>query len=108
MVNVNPAYRAHELEYVLRQSGITLLIASLSHKGSDYRAIVDEVRDRCPALRETVYIGDPTWDALGGVLRRCCGRPRLRPRLLRCWFEAVSALTRTPRCVALRCGADGR
>src|SRR5438128_12675138 len=25
LVNVNPAYRAHELEYALRQSGVTLL-----------------------------------------------------------------------------------
>ncbi|MGC0385920.1 linear/branched/unsaturated fatty acid:CoA ligase LbuL [Streptomyces sp. SAI-129] len=64
MVNVNPAYRAHELEYVLQQSGITLLVASLAHKSSDYRAIVGQVRGRCPALRETVYIGDPSWDAL--------------------------------------------
>ncbi|MFG3318230.1 AMP-binding protein [Streptomyces sp. NPDC048171] len=64
MVNVNPAYRAHELEYVLRQSGISVLVASLGHKGSDYRAIVEQVRGRCPALRETVYIGDPSWDAL--------------------------------------------
>ncbi|MFB6774519.1 linear/branched/unsaturated fatty acid:CoA ligase LbuL [Streptomyces sp. NPDC048232] len=64
MVNVNPAYRAHELEYVLQQSGITVLVASLAHKGSDYRAIVEQVRGRCPALRETVYIGDPSWDAL--------------------------------------------
>ncbi|MFD8064522.1 AMP-binding protein [Streptomyces parvulus] len=64
MVNVNPAYRAHELEYVLRQAGITVLVASLAHKGSDYRAIVEQVRGRCPALRETVYIGDPSWDAL--------------------------------------------
>ncbi|MFH8440035.1 linear/branched/unsaturated fatty acid:CoA ligase LbuL [Streptomyces sp. NPDC018026] len=64
MVNVNPAYRAHELEYVLKQSGITLLVASLAHKSSDYRAIVEQVRGRCPALRETVYIGDPSWDAL--------------------------------------------
>ncbi|MGQ4440483.1 linear/branched/unsaturated fatty acid:CoA ligase LbuL [Streptomyces anthocyanicus] len=64
MVNVNPAYRAHELEYVLQQSGISLLVASLAHKSSDYRAIVEQVRGRCPALRETVYIGDPSWDAL--------------------------------------------
>ncbi|MEV0016406.1 linear/branched/unsaturated fatty acid:CoA ligase LbuL [Streptomyces tendae] len=64
MVNVNPAYRAHELEYVLQQSGITLLVASLAHKSSDYRAIVDQVRGSCPALRETLYIGDPSWDAL--------------------------------------------
>ncbi|WP_190193076.1 AMP-binding protein [Streptomyces minutiscleroticus] len=64
MVNINPAYRAHELEYVLRQAGISVLVASLAHKGSDYRALVEQVRGACPTLRETVYIGDPGWDAL--------------------------------------------
>ncbi|RFU84690.1 AMP-binding protein [Streptomyces triticagri] len=61
LVNINPAYRAHELEYVLKQSGIGVLVASLGHKSSDYRALVDQVRANCPDLRETVYIGDPTW-----------------------------------------------
>ncbi|MFF3904586.1 AMP-binding protein [Streptomyces sp. NPDC001848] len=64
MVNINPAYRAHELQYVLKQAGISLLVASLAHKTSDYRALVGQVRGSCPELRETVYIGDPTWDAL--------------------------------------------
>lgn len=64
MVNINPAYRAHEVEYVLNQSGISLLVASLSHKTSDYRAIVDEVRGNCPELRSVHYIGDDSWTAL--------------------------------------------
>jgi fatty-acyl-CoA synthase len=64
MVNINPAYRAHEVEYVLRQAGVSLLVASLAHKGNDYRALVGQVRGKCPELRETVYIGDPSWDAL--------------------------------------------
>ncbi|WP_434598815.1 AMP-binding protein [Streptomyces sp. A5-4] len=64
MVNINPAYRTHELKYVLDQSGVSVLVASLAHKGSDYRRMVDEVRSDCPGLRETVYIGDPTWDTL--------------------------------------------
>ncbi|MEU5316703.1 AMP-binding protein [Streptomyces sp. NPDC021056] len=64
MVNINPAYRTHEVEYVLNQAGISLLFASLAHKTSDYRAMVEEVRGRCPQLRETVFIGDPGWDAL--------------------------------------------
>ncbi|MGW7206138.1 AMP-binding protein [Streptomyces sp. NPDC054837] len=64
MVNINPAYRTHEVEYVLNQAGISLLFASLAHKTSDYRAMVEEVRGRCPRLRETVFIGDPGWDAL--------------------------------------------
>ncbi|GGU14850.1 MULTISPECIES: AMP-binding protein [Streptomyces] len=64
MVNINPAYRAHEVEYVLRQAGISLLFASLAHKTSDYRAMVEQVSPACPELRETVYFGDASWDAL--------------------------------------------
>ncbi len=72
MVNINPAYRTHEVEFVLNQAGISVLFASVGHKSSDYRAMVDQVRGRCPELREVVYIGDPSWDAL---LRR--GTPDL-------------------------------
>ncbi|MGV2914934.1 AMP-binding protein [Streptomyces alfalfae] len=64
MVNINPAYRAHELEFVLNQSGVSVLVASQSHKSSDYRALVDEVRPRCPQLRGVHYIGDGSWDDL--------------------------------------------
>ncbi|MCX5062315.1 MULTISPECIES: AMP-binding protein [unclassified Streptomyces] len=66
MVNINPAYRTHEVEYVLKQAGISLLFASLRHRTSDYRAMVEQVRGRCPQLRETVHIGDPSWEALLG------------------------------------------
>ncbi|MEV6394408.1 AMP-binding protein [Streptomyces sp. NPDC051907] len=76
MVNINPAYRAHELEYVLNQAGISLLFASLAHKTSDYRALVGQVSGRCPDLRETVYFGDPSWDAL-----LAHGTPELAGRL---------------------------
>ncbi|MCS0605642.1 AMP-binding protein [Streptomyces sp. LP11] len=61
MVNINPAYRTHEVEFVLKQAGISLLFASVRHKSSDYRAMIEEVRLRCPRLTETVYIGDPGW-----------------------------------------------
>ncbi|WP_225808169.1 AMP-binding protein [Streptomyces spinosus] len=64
MVNINPAYRTHEVEYVLRQSGVSLLVASLGHKTSDYRAMAEHVRGHCPELREIVYIGDPSWEEL--------------------------------------------
>ncbi|UFQ18944.1 MULTISPECIES: AMP-binding protein [Streptomyces] len=64
MVNINPAYRAHELEFVLNQAGVSLLVASRAHKSSDYRALVDEVRPRCPGLRAVHYIGAGSWDAL--------------------------------------------
>ncbi|NUV59634.1 AMP-binding protein [Streptomyces sp. CAI-85] len=79
MVNINPAYRTHEVEYVLNQAGISLLFASVSHRTSDYRAMTEDVRPRCPALREAVFIGDPSWDAL---LARA--NPDARPDELSC------------------------
>ncbi|MEU1304099.1 AMP-binding protein [Streptomyces shenzhenensis] len=66
LVNINPACRTHEVAYVLRQSGVSLLFASLRHRTSDYRAMVEEVRGDCPELREAVYIGDPGWAAFTG------------------------------------------
>jgi fatty-acyl-CoA synthase len=64
LVNINPAYRTHELAYVLRQAGVRTLICAEKLKTSDYRAMVGEVRAECPALREVIFIGTPDWDAL--------------------------------------------
>ncbi|HEX4697934.1 MAG TPA: AMP-binding protein [Actinomycetes bacterium] len=64
LVNINPAYRTHELSYVLKQSGVGVLVTAESFKASDYVSMVAEVRRDCPALREVVVIGTPSWDAL--------------------------------------------
>ena len=64
LVNVNPAYRSHELAYVLGQSGMRMLVSAVSHKSSDYRAMIDEVRGQCADLRDVVYIGESSWDEL--------------------------------------------
>ncbi|GGO92463.1 AMP-binding protein [Wenjunlia tyrosinilytica] len=64
MVNINPAYRVHELEFVLKQSGISLLVSFTEYRTSDYRGMAEQVRGACPDLREIVHIGDPTWDRL--------------------------------------------
>ena len=48
LVTINPAYRTHELEYVLNQAGIRQLVAASAFKTSDYEAMVTEVRPRCP------------------------------------------------------------
>ncbi|MFF2701297.1 AMP-binding protein [Streptomyces cyaneofuscatus] len=64
MVTINPAYRAHELEFVLKQAGVRLLVASLAHRTSDYRALVGQVRANCPSLHAVHYIGDPSWTEL--------------------------------------------
>ncbi len=44
LVNINPAYGSRELEYVLRQSGVRMLISARAHRSSDYAAMIDEVR----------------------------------------------------------------
>jgi fatty-acyl-CoA synthase len=73
LVNINPAYRTHELAYVLKQAGISVLVSAPEFKTSDYRSMVTEVRGDCPELREVVFIGDPPWRELMDVGR---GRDR--------------------------------
>src|SRR5204862_1749882 len=41
--NINPAYRASELDYVVRQSGLRMLIFAPRLKTSDYLAIVTDL-----------------------------------------------------------------
>ena len=64
LVNINPAYRSHELAYVLRQSGIRLLVSAEGFKTSDYRGMIDEVRGNLPGLERVVYIGTADWDQM--------------------------------------------
>jgi fatty-acyl-CoA synthase len=70
LVNINPAYRTHELGYVLEQAGISVLVSAPSFKTSDYRAMVAEVAGQCTDLREVLFLGDPQWVELMDVGRR--------------------------------------
>jgi fatty-acyl-CoA synthase len=67
LVNINPAYRTHEVEFALRQSGVTLLVSARAFKTSDYRAMVEEVRGGLPALRSVIYLDGDDWDALAAT-----------------------------------------
>ena len=64
LVNINPAYRTHELEFVLRQSGVRLLVSAESFKTSNYRAMVGEVSDGLDSLERVIFLGTPEWDEL--------------------------------------------
>src|SRR5262249_37451950 len=64
LVNVNPAYRSHELGFVVNQSGMRVLVSAVSHRTSDYRAMIEEVRAECPALADVVYLGEASWQRL--------------------------------------------
>ena len=64
LVNINPAYRTHELQYVLNQAAIKLLVAAPSFKTSDYAGMIEEVRDEVATLEQVVLIGRESWDEL--------------------------------------------
>ncbi|HLJ67671.1 MAG TPA: AMP-binding protein [Chloroflexota bacterium] len=71
LVNINPAYRTSELEYALRQSGVSTLILAPRFKTSDYVAMLSEVSceiganrpggirsTRLPDLRTVIVLGE--------------------------------------------------
>nr|WP_319400155.1 AMP-binding protein [uncultured Carboxylicivirga sp.] len=60
MVNVNPAYKAAELKYALKQSEISLLIMSKGFRQTSYVSILSEVRAECIHLKNIVVI-DNDW-----------------------------------------------
>ncbi|CCQ17339.1 Tyrocidine synthase 3 [Rhodococcus sp. AW25M09] len=64
LVNINPAYRAHELQFVLKQAGVSVLLSAGEFKGSDYAAIIAGVRPEVPTLREVLFIGTIQWEAM--------------------------------------------
>lgn len=79
LVNVNPAYRTHELRYVTEQSGMRLLISAQEHKGSDYRTMVGEI-----GFADVIFLDDPTWDTLTG---RQADDAALRARMAELAFD---------------------
>ncbi len=64
LVNLNPAYRTHELSYAVNQSGLKMLLSATAFKASNYQEMVDEVRADCPALERVVYVDGDDWDVL--------------------------------------------
>lgn len=60
LVNINPAYRANELAYVLRQADIVALFLTDRFKTSDYYALLNEALapgpERFPRLRHVVSL----------------------------------------------------
>ncbi|MEC5182104.1 AMP-binding protein [Arthrobacter sp. CG_A4] len=58
LVNVNPAYRSHELEFVVKQNGMRMLVAAPSDKNSDYTGMARQALVECLELRELVFLPD--------------------------------------------------
>ncbi|HEY8700677.1 MAG TPA: AMP-binding protein [Arthrobacter sp.] len=64
LVNVNPAYRSHELEFVVKQNGMRMLVTAPSDRGSDYVGMARQALAGCPELRELVFLPDSGADGL--------------------------------------------
>ncbi|MDJ1137050.1 AMP-binding protein [Streptomyces iconiensis] len=59
LVNINPAYRSHELAYAVGQSEPSLVVSAVAYKSSDYRAMLAEI-----GFQDVVFLGEPGWDGL--------------------------------------------
>ena len=83
MVTVNPAYRTHELEYVLKQSDASAIILIGNFRSSDYVGMLNEVvpelvtsapgqlrSDKLPHLRNVIFI-PPYAVASEDISREC-------------------------------------
>ena len=62
LVNINPAYKAAELEYALGKSGVSLLVTGPRLPRRRLRRDARRGPPRCPDLRETVVLDDD-WEA---------------------------------------------
>ena len=82
LVNINPAYRTHELAYALNQSGCRFLIAAPSYLSSNYQEMVASVQDQTPVLEQTVFFWSLEWEALiAGDAHHQAGVENLRGQL---------------------------
>jgi fatty-acyl-CoA synthase len=61
LVNINPAYRTHELTYVLNQSEIRFIFSSLNFKSSNYKEMVEYAKEVCPNLEHEIFFDD-SWE----------------------------------------------
>lgn len=58
LVNLNPAYRENELEYVLKQADIKAVFAAEKFKSSNYKLMLDNVFDKIESLKYIVIFED--------------------------------------------------
>ena len=65
LVNVNPAYRSHELQYTLTRSRMKALFLWHKDKRADYADILERARHGLKLeLQHTIFFDSPEWPAL--------------------------------------------
>src|SRR5262245_61923538 len=62
LVNVNPAYRAHDLSFILSKSRMRALVLRARDARADYRAIVSEATaGKTLPLDHFIWLGESSW-----------------------------------------------
>lgn len=64
LVNLNPAYRTHELKFAINQSETSYIICPVSYKSSEYKKMLENVAENCFSLKKVTYLDTPDWDNL--------------------------------------------
>ncbi len=82
LVNINPAYQANELEYVLDQAGVSVLLHGPGFRQTPYAPMLALARPSCPQLRHVLAL-DGDWEDL-----LAAGRP-VAPTELACRESAL-------------------
>lgn len=73
LVNVNPAYRLSELQYVLDQSEATTIVLAPGLRDADFVSMLEQTSGEGPVLRRRIVLGDspprgPSWFGWADVL----------------------------------------
>lgn len=65
LVNVNPAYRSHELRYAIERSKMKLLVLRDFDARASYRSILEQALESATAApQHTIFLDDPSWQAM--------------------------------------------
>lgn len=79
LVNVNPAYRSHELAFILRRSEMRALFLHAGDSRADYQQILDEARSPDQALAHVVHLGTEEWVTMLANGSNLPSEPREKP-----------------------------
>jgi fatty-acyl-CoA synthase len=67
LVNVNPAYRSHDLSYILSKSRMRALVLRERDARADYRAIlIEATAGKTLPLEHVIWLGEESWGKLAG------------------------------------------
>ena len=96
LVNVNPAYRKHELAYILNQADLQLLLITDTHKTSDYREMVTEV---VPELADTTFGTPVSSDAYPKLQHVICIKDEVSQPGIGTWSAFIACAKETDEAI---------